>query len=679
MKVAQGANSAAPASRPESLGPSADVREGRLYQGEREDVSARDALDLFIRSWPFIARHRRLIALKFSLAVISTFFFLLTPWPLKIVIDNVIDGHPLTGLPRRILFPLVGDDRLLILAVVSAFLALTAILVGIVGNENVGLNTYIASGGLDQAGLTANEANVGWSLSSGLFGLLEVWITLDLTQRINHGLRTAIYERLLASPLALFSDQKIGDAVFRVMHDSASIGAVLYRGVLAPLVALISVSMAMAVIGYKFADEPLIPLLALAVLPIIAIGSALFGRPLRTQAQRMHERGADVMAAFEERLAHVRLVKAFGQEMRETFALDAVSWESFRSTLRMLAVILLIVGLLAPLVGLLFLSGLYHLLMQVIEGRLSLGDVVLLVSYAMMIGFPAGILASSWAAVQPSIGGLRRIHSVLDRLGEFQTNPAISVAQMGDGPISTIEFRDLAVGYDPTQAVLEHVSLVLRRGELTALAGASASGKSTLIAAIPGFVTPLAGALLINGRDARELDPRALRARIGFVFQQEALFSESIAYNIAYANPRAGEAAIHRAAAMAGAAAFIESLPAGYATILGRRGARLSTGQTQRIAIARALLRNPEVLILDEPTAPLDPRSEADLMATLRTIAKERIVLVVTHRPLTLAACDRVLFIEGATVAASGAHAALLESSPGYRAYLALRSSDADS
>lgn len=652
----------------------ADSPSHDLYPKERGEVSAREAIDLFVRSWPFIARHRRLIALKFALAIVSTFFFLLTPWPLKIVIDNVIDGHRLTGLVRRLLFPLAGDDRLALLAIVSAFLALTAILIGLVGNENVGLDTHVASGGLDQAGLTANEANVGWSLSNGLFGLLEVWITLDLTQRINQGLRVAIYERLLRAPMALFSEQKIGDAIFRVMHDSAAICTVLYRGVMAPLMALISISAVLGVIGYSFSNQPMIPLLALAVLPIILLGSGLFGRPLRTQAQRMHERGADVMAAFEERLAQVHLIKAFGQELREAFALDAISWESFRSTLRMLGLILLIVGLLAPLVGLMFLTGLYHLMMQVVEGRLTLGDVVLLVSYAIMVGFPAGVLGSSWAAIQPSIGGLRRIHSVLDQLGEFEDGDGTAARQIAADPISTVEFRDVGVGYGRDQLLLHNVSLILRRGELVGLAGASAIGKSTLIAAIPGFVRPLAGALLIDGRDARELDLRELRSRIGFVFQQETLFSESIAYNIAYGNPQAGHDEIRRAAAMASAADFIERLPKSYSTSLGRRGARLSLGQTQRIAIARALLRDPEILILDEPTAPLDPRIEAELMKTLRAIAGERIVLIVSHRRQTLAACDRVVFLEGGTLAASGPHAELIRSCKRYRSYLALGS-----
>jgi ABC-type multidrug transport system fused ATPase/permease subunit len=645
-----------------------DSRAAALYRGEAGSQSAREVLRLIRKAWPFIARHRRLLALKCILSFTSLAFFLLIPWPIKIVIDNVIDGHPLSGLPRLLLFPIAGDNRALLLTIVSAFLLVTAILIGTSDHDPHELGTGIDSVGFDSAGFGSNDANDGWSLWSGLFGLLEVRVTIDLTQRINQTVRTAIYERFLRSPLKLYADQKIGDAIFRVMHDSASIGAILYTGILAPLLSIFAFLMTIVILTAQFHDEWFLPLLAALLLPVVAFGSGLFSRKIRDQSQRARESGSAVMSAFEERIAHVHLIKAFGQEDRERAAVDESSWNSFRAAFRLVGIVLLILLTLWPAAAWLFGAGLYAVMAQVIAGKISLGDVALLATYAAMLGRPMGIIGSTWASIQGPAAGLRRMYSVLDRLTEAH----------GDGgareiprTITELYLRDVSVAYDSAAPVLQHVTLTLRAGEMAALAGPNGSGKSTLIYSIPRFIEPCAGAILINGTAAREFEPAAIRKRMGFVFQHEALFSATIADNIRYGSSGASDQEVAAAAAMAGAAGFIERLPDGYATRLGRRGARLSVGQKQRIAIARALLRSPDVLILDEPTAPLDPSTEAGLMQTLASLARERIVLLIAHRPETLAACDVVHFLHDGTLAASGTHAELLKTSPAYRSYLA--------
>jgi ABC-type multidrug transport system fused ATPase/permease subunit len=649
-----------------------DTRLSHLYAGERQALSAREAFRILRRTWPFIREQRRLVTAKFALALTSLTFFMMTPWPLKIVIDNVIDGRPLTGVPRWLLYPIVGNDRTALLVAVTVFLAAAAILVGMVGDEAQRLGTEVQSGGLDQAGFTQNEANSGWSLWNGLFGYIEARLTLDLTQRLNQSLRTAIYERFLRSPLGLFADQKVGDAVFRVMHDSAAIGPVLYQGVLAPVLDLSMFLLTIVILYLQFPTEPLIPILAASALPIVLIGASLFGRLLREQSQAMRERGSDVMAAFEERIAQVHLIKAFGRETEEATTVDSASWSSYRETLRMLAIIMAVFFVLTPFTGFLVYLALYHLMLQVIAGQMTLGDVVLLASYGMMLGEPMVNLGSTWATLQAPVAGLRRVESVLDAIPEEQ-----AAALAGELPsIERIEFRDVSLAYPGAEPVLSDITAALRPGELVALAGPSGVGKTTLIMSIPRFIDPVAGTISVNGADARGIAPDALRARVGFVFQQEALFSTSIEENIRYGTPGASDAAVREAAAGAGAAEFIERLPDGYATMLGRRGARLSVGQKQRIAIARALLRNPDVLILDEPTAPLDPASERGVIETLRALARDRIVIIVAHRPDTLAACDRVIFLSGGTIAATGTHAELLEQSAAYRAYLAVTESE---
>ena len=270
--------------------------------------------------------------------------------------------------------------------------------------------------------------------------------------------------------------------------------------------------------------------------------------------------------------------------------------------------------------------------------------------------------------MQLPAAGLRRIHSVLDRLGDAAASGDSSALTV---PISSVEFRDVTVGYMPGSPVLSTVSFGVDTGEMVAIAGPSGSGKTTLMLALPRFLELQAGTILVNGIDLRQIPPATIRERVAFVFQQEVLFSATIEENIRYGRLDATPEQVRNAARLAGAAGFIENLPEGYATMLGRRGARLSVGQKQRIAIARALLGDPAMLILDEPTAPLDLESETNLIATLRDLARDRIVLIVAHRANTLAACDRVLFFSGGTLRASGTHAGLLASSAAYRAYVA--------
>jgi ABC-type multidrug transport system fused ATPase/permease subunit len=317
-----------------------------------------------------------------------------------------------------------------------------------------------------------------------------------------------------------------------------------------------------------------------------------------------------------------------------------------------------------PVTGLVAIAVVYHLMLEVIQGRITLGDVTLLLSYAFLLITPMYDLGATWASLQAAVAGLRRVHSVLDGLA-VEAPPAFDGAGLA-APINEVEFRGVTLGYGDSM-VVHDVSLRLRAGQLIAIAGPSGAGKTTIIYAIPGFLEPFAGSILVNGRRWGA----ELRRRIGFVFQQEALFSTSIMENIRYGSPKADATAVRNAAAAAGAAEFIERMPRGYQTMLGRRGARLSVGQKQRIAMARALLRNPEILILDEPAAPLDRDSEIALIETLRALATDRIVLLVVHRPETLAACGTVYFVNGGTIEAFGTHEELLRNYPAYRAYLA--------
>jgi len=263
--------------------------------------------------------------------------------------------------------------------------------------------------------------------------------------------------------------------------------------------------MAIIVLSIQFSNEPVIIAVAILFLPVVAIGSSLFGRALRAQSQSMRESGSNVMAAFEERVAQVQLIKAFGQEARETAVVDAASWQSFRSTLRMLAIFFLIVIVLAPVSCALIGYSLYYLMMQVVTGKITLGDIVLLAGYGGMLSNPMSIIGSTWASVQASVAGMRRVHSVLDNLAEPVSDGS------GEGlaaRISTMQFSGFAIGYGAT-TVLSDVTMSMRAGEMIALAGPSGCGKTTLIHSIPRFIEPSAGTIAFDG-----IDSRALRIRL---------------------------------------------------------------------------------------------------------------------------------------------------------------------
>src|SRR5260370_39118324 len=249
------------------------------------------------------------------------------------------------------------------------------------------------------------------------------------------------------------------------MYDSASIGPVFYRGVLAPVASIMMFAMAMVVLSFQFRNQPVIVGIAIAFLPLIALVSGFFGRAIRGQSQSMRERSSDVMAAFEERVAQVQLIKAFGQEEREAAAVDSASWASYRATLKMIGIIAVIIIVLTPLVGVLIGYCAYYLFTQVIRGRMTLGDIVLLASYGMMLASPMMKIGSTWASIQAPVAGLRRVHSVLDSLCEPHGASLANNGVAGLGSrIGSVEFPQGTIGYG-AGTILSHVSMAPRASE----------------------------------------------------------------------------------------------------------------------------------------------------------------------------------------------------------------------
>ncbi len=644
------------------------------------DPGAFGTLRLLGRTLRYIAPFRRQFAWKFLLLLLSMLPLLVAPWPAKIVLDHVVEAIPIGAQARphpawvmALLEGLGGHDPALLLLAVVGFQLVLVALVGAAGsgaNERDSADSYLSSGH-DQATRTDNEANSGFSLASGLLGLYDLRFTIRLTQAVNHYYRTRLFERIQALPLTTFDDQRIGDAVFRVLYDTPAITAATYRILFTPAAAGALALAVVATLRALYGDHPLL-WQAGAWLLVIAFVSALpFAGALRRRSLKARGAGADATSSLEEGLANVLAVQGLGAESHARGRFDRASWASFQGHR---ALVLLGMGVfLAALVPALWVGARVfgYVAGLVIEGQLSRGDFLLLFTYYLLLAFACVELGSLWLRVQEAAAGLTRVFYLMDLPSEQEVPGAPPLPRLA----REVRIEDAHFAWPDGTPALLGVSLELHVGEVTALVGPAGAGKTTLAYLVPRFVEPQSGCVRFDGTDVRTVSRSSLREQISFVFQETGLFDASVEENLRLAKPGASDTEVRRAARSAGADEFIRALPQGYQTPLGRSGGKLSVGQRQRLAIARALVRDPRVLILDEPTSALDPETERRLVDSLREASRERAVLVVAHRLTTVRHADRIAFVEAGRIVESGSHEELMERPDGaYRRFVEIQS-----
>ena len=651
----------------------------RRHLEEPGDFGHREALRVLGRALRYVAPFRGRMVLKGVFLVVSLLPLLFLPWPVKIVVDHVLlgvpVGDPTTPYPA-LLAPLVslleGRGPLEILAIVVGVQLGLVVLLGAVGTggaERDQADAYLASGH-DRATRTENEANAGFSQASGLLGLADVLFTIRLTQALNHRIRSRLFERLQRLPMASFDEERIGDAVYRVMADTPSITTGVYRILLTPVGSLVMAAATIAVIHSTFGAHPPIVWTAVALLGISLVATAPFARALRRRASRSRRTGAATTATLEEGLSQIVAVQSLGAEARARRRFDHDSWASFTRHRAHVALVMGIAlaagvpGLLAASHGFSYAAGL------VIDGRISIGDFGLLLSYFLMLTLACVELGALFIRVQDAAVGLDRVFFLMDLPGEEDPPGA------RDLPPLEREIRAEEVSYthpDGTRALSE-VSLCARRNEVLALVGPAGAGKTTLAWLLAGFAAPTRGRILYDGHDLARATRRSVRDQVAFVFQETTLFDATVEENLRLGCPDASPEAIWRALEIAGADAFVRRLPEGIRTRLGRGGGKLSVGQKQRLAIARALVRPSRLLVLDEPTSALDPETEARILAALREAAGDRVVVVITHRLSTVRMADQILFLEDGRVRERGSHEALMALPGGaYRRFVELQ------
>jgi ATP-binding cassette subfamily B protein len=477
---------------------------------------------------------------------------------------------------------------------------------------------------------------------------------------VEYDLRNAVYEHLARLDFAAHDRLETGQAMSRAGSDVRMVQMLLafLPLMIGNLVMLVLSLVVMLILS------PELTAIALVVLPALAVASGRMRDRVFPATWAAQQRAADVAGVVDEAVSGVRVVKAFAAEEREVARLEAAARALYGAQLRNIR----IQARLVPLIQVLPSVGMAALLLAggrlVIDGHISLGTFLAFNTYLLQLAAPARMLSGLLSAGQMARAGAVRILELLDTRAEV-VEPA-DAEPVGDVE-GAISFEDVRFGYrDGASALLDGFDLQIQPGERVALVGASGSGKSTIALLLPRFYDTDGGRVTLDGTDVRRLRLAELRRSVGIVFEDAFLFSASIADNIAFGAPGATPEQIRAAARAAEADGFIEAMPDGYDTVVGERGLTLSGGQRQRVTLARALVTDPKILVLDDATSAVDPTVEAGIHATLRRLMADRTTIVIAHRRSTISLADRIVVVDGGRVLAEGSHDELMASCPRY-------------
>jgi subfamily B ATP-binding cassette protein MsbA len=496
-----------------------------------------------------------------------------------------------------------------------------------------------------------------------LIGLLLIRAAIDgvrqyvmtwTGERVIFDLRMEIVRHLQSLSLSFFTRRKTGELMSHVTSDATLVHGVVTQTIISVLGQVLTLVGGLVVI---FLMNWRLALLTLVVAPPIGLLGQYLGRRIRAISREAQDAQGEAVGVLQEAIAEVRTVQAFTREEYES--------ERFRAKLLITLSLVLqrarLSATLFPLIGFLGFAASIVVLWygghQVIRGEATTGELVAFLLYAGMVAGPVGGLAGQWTQVQEAFGAADRIFALLDTAPDIADRPNATVLPAADGRIA---FEDVSFRYAQGPLVLTDVSTTFDAGKTTALVGPSGAGKTTLVSLIARFYDPTAGRITIDGHDLRDLTVRSVREQIAVVPQEPILFATTVAENIRYGRLDATDAQLGAAAEAANATEFIDRLPEKYESIVGERGVKLSVGQRQRIAIARALLRDSPVLLLDEATSSLDNESEYLVQEALARLMLGRTTIVIAHRLTTVERADRILVLERGRVVEDGTHAELM-------------------
>ncbi len=520
---------------------------------------------------------------------------------------------------------------------------------------------------IDQVIITHNESLGLWlgvlgacAVGTFVFSHLRRFVGGRVSLDVQYDLRNAIYDQLQMLDSARHDELQTGQLVSRANSDVG-----LLQSLLAFLPMMTgNVLLLVASLVIMFVYSPLLALVSLAVVPGLVVTAYRMRErtfPANWDAQ---QKEGEVAVVVEEAVTGVRVVKGFGQEDRELERMVERARILFGSRMRAVRYQARFQPVLQGLpvlgeVGVLALGG-----WMALNHRITIGTFLAFATYLIQLAGPARMLAGLLIVGQQARAGAERVLDLLASTPVVTEKPDALALDHGPG---AVRFSDVRFGYMSSSPVLDGFDLEVDPGETVALVGTSGSGKSTVALLLPRFYDVQAGSVTVDGVDVRDLTLASLRGRIGVVFEESFLFSDTVRANIAYARPDATDDEVRAAARAAEADRFITDLPEGYDTVVGERGLTLSGGQRQRIALARALLSDPEVLILDDATSAVDAKVEADIQATLRTVMQGRTTLLVAHRRSTLRLADRIAVVDHGRVLDQGSHEELMQRCAVYR------------
>lgn len=496
---------------------------------------------------------------------------------------------------------------------------------------------------------------VAIALTTGFFRFWMRWILIGVSRDIEYDLRNDLFRHFLRLSARFYSSQRIGDLMTRATSDMGYVRMVLGPGIMYSANALVAFPFA---IGWMVYLDWRLTLLVLLPVPVVSYAVKFFGQRIHERSERIQAQFSELTARVQENLAGVRVLRAFCQEEAELRAFDRLNRDFIRQNRGLIVVQGLFWPCLETLLGLAFLLVLWRGGVAVLDRRITLGAFVAFTQYMLLLTWP--MIALGWVVnlFERGAASMERINQLLTATPEITDRAAADAPREIQG---SIEVRNLSFRYDGV-LVLRNINLRIAGGQTVAIVGPTGSGKSTFVSLISRLYDPPPGSVLVDGVPVEHQRLETLRRAIGCVPQETFLFSESLRGNIAFGVEGASEAEIHQAATIAGLEEDVRDFPRGFDTQVGERGLTLSGGQKQRTAIARALLRRPRILVLDDALSNVDTATEEKILRRLSGVMRECTTLLISHRVSTVRHADLIVVLKEGEVVERGTHAELIAS-----------------